>query len=154
MTSHTRKDDSLDSSNGVTHGVVLKLVEGLEYKGHHLYCNNYYTSPVLFSSLHTLGFGACGTVRMDRRGMPKEVTTAKLKKGEVKSAEVEEGMLALKWMDKRQINMLSTIHDDSMMFKRRTQHVPGGIEGVQKPVMIEQYNTYMGGVDKSDQLLS
>ena len=29
-----------------------------------------------------------------------------------------------------------------------------GIEEVQKPVMVEQYNTYMGGVDKSDQLLS
>ena len=41
-----------------------------------------------------------------------------------------------------------------MMSKRRTQHVPGGIEEVQKPVMVEQYNTYMGGVDRSDQLLS
>ena len=61
VTSHTGKDDSLDSSNGVTHGVVLKLVEGLENKGHHLYCDKYYTSPVLFS-LCTLGFGACGTV--------------------------------------------------------------------------------------------
>ena len=39
--------------------------------------------------------------------MPKEVTTAKLKKGEVKSAEVEKGMLALKWMDKRLVNMLA-----------------------------------------------
>ena len=73
----------------------------------------------------------------------------------MKSAEVEKGVLALKWMDKRQVNMLSTIHDDSMMSKRRrTQHVPGGIEEVQKPVMVEQYNTYMGGVDKSEQLMS
>ena len=32
--------------------------------------------------------------------MPKDVTTAKSKKGEVKSKEVEKGMLALKWMDK------------------------------------------------------
>jgi len=51
--------------------------------------------------------------------------------------------------------MLSTIHDDSRMSKRRrTQHVPGRIEEVQKPVIVEQYNTYMGGVHKSDQLLS
>ena len=83
------------------------MVEGLENKGHHLYYDNYYTSPVLFFSLRTLGFGSCGTVRVDRRGMPKEVTTAKLKKGEVKSAEVEKGMLALKWMDKRLVNMLA-----------------------------------------------
>ena len=32
VTSQTGKDDSLDSSNGVTHSVVLKLVEGLENK--------------------------------------------------------------------------------------------------------------------------
>ena len=47
---------------------------------------------------------------------------------------------------------MSTFYDDSIMSKqRRTQHVPGGIEEVQMPVMVEQY---MGGVDKSDQLLS
>ena len=51
--------------------------------------------------------------------MPKEVTTVMLKKGEVKSVDMEKGMLALKWMDKRQVNMLSIIHDDSMMSKRR-----------------------------------
>ena len=52
--------------------------------------------------------------------------------------------------------LTGTSYDYSMMFKRRrrTQHVPGGIEEVQKPVMVEQYNTYMDGVDKSDQLLS
>lgn len=64
-------------------------------------------------------------------------------------------MLGLKWMDKRHINLLSTIYDDSMVSKqRRTQHVPGGMEEVRKPVILEQYNTYVGVVDKSDQLLS
>ena len=57
---HTGKDTSLDDSSGVTHGVVLKLTEGLEL-------DNYYTSPTLFTSLLQLGFGACGTVRINRR---------------------------------------------------------------------------------------
>ena len=135
--------------------MVLKLVEGLEQKGHHIYCDNYYTSPALFSDLRRLGFGACGTVRVDRRGMPIEVKTAKLKKGEMKSAVVEEGMLALKWMDKRPVTMLSTIHDESTVTKRRrTRLAPGGHEEIEKPTMIERYNTYMGGVDKADQLMS
>ena len=154
-TGHTGKDTSLDQSNGVTHAVVLKLVEGLENKGHHLYCDNYYTSPTLFSSLWRLGFGACGTVRTDRRGMPKEITAAKLKKGEMRSHKLEKGMLALRWVDKRPVTMLSTIHDDSMVTKRRrTRLAPGGTEEVQKPAIVEKYNTYMGGVDKADQLLS
>ena len=134
---------------------MLKLVEGLEHKGHHLYCDNYYTSPNLFSSLRQVGFGACGTARGNRRRMPKAVVAAKLKKGEVTSSEVEKGMLALRWIDKRAVTMLSTLHDDSMVTKRRRSRLAtDGIEDVQKPVMVEQYNTYMGGVDKADQLLS
>lgn len=37
------------------------------------------------------------------------MTKTKLKKGEVKSKQVEKAMFALKWMDKRQVNMLSTM---------------------------------------------
>jgi hypothetical protein len=64
-------------------------------------------------------------------------------------------MMALKWMDKRPVCMLTTIQDDSMMTKvRRTRRVEGGQEEIRKPVVVEEYNNYMGGVDKSDQLLS
>ena len=53
------------------------------------------------------------------------------------------------------MSILSTVHDDSMLTKTRwTRLVEGGREDVRKPVMIEQYNKFMGGVDKSDQLLS
>ena len=105
-----------------------------------------------FLPLQQLGFGACGTVRVNRHGMPKEVTEAKLK-GEMTTSEVKKGMLALKWQDKRAVVMLSTIHDDSRVTKRRrTRLVAGGIEEVQKPTMVEKY-MYMGGVDKGDQLM-
>ena len=151
----TGKDNSLDDSNGVTHAVVLKLVEGLEMKGHHLYCDNYYSSPSLFSCLQQLGFGACGTVRCNRQRMPLEISSAKLQKGEVVTSVVQEGMTALKWRDKRQVTMLSTIHDTTMVTKRRRSRLaPGGVEEVQKPLMIDRYNMYMGGVDKADQLLA
>ena len=117
--------------------------------------DNYYSSPALFSALKQVGFGACGTVRINRRGMPKQVTAAKLKKGEMTSSEVKKGMLALKWQDKRPVNMLSTIHDNSRVTKRRrTRLAAGGIEEVEKPTMVDRYNTYMGGVDKGDQLMS
>ena len=47
----TGKDNSLDESNGVTHAVVLKLVEGLENRGHHLYCQLLQQSYPLHLSL-------------------------------------------------------------------------------------------------------
>ena len=134
---------------------MLELSKGLENRGHHLFCDNYYTSVLLFSSLRDLGFGACGTVRVNRRGVPKELTTTKLAKGEVLTAQTEDGTLVLKWMDKRPVTLLSTIHDNTMVTKvRRTRLAPGGREEISKPHMVAEYNRYMGGVDKSDQLLS
>ena len=51
--------------------------------------------------------------------------------------------------------MLTTIHDDCMTTKVcRTRRVQGGQEEIRKPVVVEQYNQFMGGVDRSDQLLS
>ena len=117
---YTGKDNSLDTSEvGVTHAVVLKFLQGLEGRGHHVYTDNYYSSPALFGDLQRLGFSACGTVRKNRRGLPDETTKAKLKKGEVVSKQIDSSMLVLKWMDKREVMMLSTIHDDSFVTKKR-----------------------------------
>ena len=64
------KDESLQhGGRGHTHAIVVALLEGLEGRGHHVYVDNYYTSPALFTELRDLGFGACGTVRINRRGL-------------------------------------------------------------------------------------
>ena len=104
------KDTSLDTDDcSVTHAVVLKLLEGLENRGHHVYMDNY-TSPRLFQNLRHLGFGACGTVRTNRRGVPDEIK-AKLQKGEIVSKMIDDDVMALKWMDKHPVAMLTTVHD-------------------------------------------
>ena len=51
--------------------------------------------------------------------------------------------------------MLSTIHNDSISeISRRLRSSVGGVESVEKPVMIQEYNKFMGGVDKADQLVT
>ena len=80
---HAGKDNTLPTSIGVTEAVVLELVKGLEGRGHFVFTDNYYTSPSLASSLKQRGFGLCGTVRVNRRGIPLEIKTTKLAKGEV-----------------------------------------------------------------------
>ena len=45
--------------------------------------DNLYTSPELFRALKTLGIGACGTVRVDRKGMPSQFRDKNLEKGQV-----------------------------------------------------------------------
>ena len=63
-------------------------------------------------------------------------------------------ILGIKWMDKRVVSPLSTIDDNSMVgILRRTSACREGIEIIQKSAIIHNYNTYMGGVDKVDQLV-
>ena len=134
--------------------VVVEMLSGLENKGYHVYFDNFYTSPTLCKRLLTLGFGSCSTVRVDRRGIPVTFKKATPNKGDITTYQ-DGNILGLKWKDKRYVSVLSTIHDSSMVSKqRRTRQVAGGVEVVQKPAVIEDYNMYMGGVDKSDQLVT
>lgn len=149
------KDDSIGKKdNGMTHAVVMKLADPLKNRGHHVYTDNFYTSPALFDDLRSNGFGACGTLRMNRRGIPESIKGT-IKKGETKVVNLDESMLAIKWSDKREVTVLTTIHQaGSVSVGRRNRHAPGGRETVQKPAAIVEYNQYMGGVDRADQLLS
>ena len=148
------KDDEVSTSDGLGYGVVMSLVHKLANKGYHLYVDNFYSSPKLFHELYKMKIGACGTVRIDRRGIPPDFQKTKLHKGDIMTFK-DGPLMGLKWMDKRQVAMLSTIHDDTTIDKhRRTRTATGGTEVIQKPKVIDEYNSYMGGVDKSDQLIT
>ena len=57
----------------------MRLLEGMEGIGYHVYMDNYYTSPLLFKEMGKRGFGACGTARVDRKGMPEAWKGSKTK---------------------------------------------------------------------------
>lgn len=148
------KDVSLDSELGATAGVVLRLLEPIGGRGHHLYTDNLYTSPRLFSELRVLGFEACGTLRLTRCGVPAEAKTP-MQKGQRRAIVVDEKMAVVQWRDKRIVSLLSTMHyDTTVQVERRSRHAPNGREVVEKPEAVVDYNKFMGGVDRGDQLLS
>ena len=134
---------------GLSHQVVMSLSRPLQHKGYHLYCDNFYSSPALFEELSKVGFRACGTVRSNRRDLSEVFKTKKLRRGDVYSEKVGK-VLCLKWKDKRDVLLLSTIHDDVAMVDilRRSRTVAGGIERIQKPKVIDDYNQHIGGVDQ------
>ena len=73
---------------------------------------------------------------------------AALKKGETVSQQLDSSMMVLKWMDKRPVVMLSTIHDNSFVSKKwRSRSALNGQEDIMKPLVVEEYNKNMGGVD-------
>ena len=155
ITFYIGKDHSLGTADvGMTQAVVMRLVDPIKGRGHHVYMDNYYTSPQLFSDLRDNGFGVCGTVRVNRCGLPAAMKES-VRKGETKAIQVDNSMLAIKWMDKRAVTALTTIHEDTAVaVERRSRRAPGGRETVMKPQAIVEYNRYMGGVDHADQLLS
>ena len=144
------KDDSLESELGVTTGVVLRLLELICGRAHHLYTHNLYTSAALFAELHARGFEAGGTLRLNRRGVLLEAKST-LQKGESRAVTVNNQMAVVQWCDKR----IVTLHSDSPVeIKRRSQHASGGRAVVQKPESVVEYKEFMGGVYGGDQLLS
>ena len=49
------------------------------------------------------------------------------------------------------IYMLSTYHGSDMIKKtRRSRHAQGGVEDIEKPRVVEDYNQQMGSIDRSD----
>jgi hypothetical protein len=68
-----------------THGIVLELVRNVEELGHELYLDHYFSLPALFNDLFLRKINCCGTVRNDRQGMPKDISSPaiKAKKGDI-----------------------------------------------------------------------
>ena len=148
----------LDPDCTKTTNIVLGLLEttNLLDKGHHIYMDNYYTSPKLFSKLYYRETYACGTVRQNRKGLPLSVKKAKLKP--LQSVFLRSGpILCLKWSGekkkstKKPVTVLSTIHEaNELLTKKKDAHG----NRIPKPVAVYQYTKNMSGVDISDQYMS
>ena len=138
--------------------VVLDLLEGFEDKGHKVYMDSFYSSPSLFLKLKDKNIGACGTVISNRKGMPQELkpSSLSLKKGDppVFMRKKDDDMIACAWHDTKRLSLLSTIDNNLTLEKDvRSKDNDTGYRTVEKPVLAEMYNHFMGGVDTLDQLL-
>lgn len=134
---------------GTTNSTVMRVMDRFLDNGHTLYMDRYYNSITLTEELLSRNTQVVGTVQTNRKGLPPAIKNQKLKRGEIISFR-RDRILCLKWRDKRDVTMISTIHDDSTLPVQRR----GEAEPVQKPACVVNYNEYMGGVDHSDQLLS
>jgi len=56
-----------------THATVSELTEKIQGRGHKLYMDSYFSSPDLFDDLATKQIYCCGTVRLNRKGMPQDL---------------------------------------------------------------------------------
>ncbi|XP_012939283.1 piggyBac transposable element-derived protein 4-like [Aplysia californica] len=139
-----------------TEHLVTTLMARYMDKGHVLFMDNFYSSPSLFATLQGALTGAVGTVVESRRDFPAELKRANLilKKGDDPVFYRSNDMVAVSWHDTKRVNLLSTVHTNNTVHKRiRAKDAPGGYRSVDKPVIADTYNSFMGGVDHFDQLM-
>lgn len=78
----------------------------------------------------------------------------KLKKGEIKGAMNKNGVKVIKWVDKRQLLMLSTLKEDKDLLVNTGKKNKKTNEDIKKPSCVLTYNNNKKGVDFSDQMSS
>ena len=138
------------SSKGSTYDLIFRIMDPHLDLGHRLFLDNFYTSPQLVQDLFQRKTGVCGTLRTNRKGTPQEIKSVKLDKGEWKAMHLKDGGIQLiKWKDKRDVNVISSIHNADFV-ECPVKGDPGKTK--LKPKAVIDYNKGMGAVDLSDQL--
>ena len=127
--------------------VVMRLMEPLLNKAYHLYIDNYYCEPCLCATLAAKKTMVCGTVRKNRHQMPRDLCNQPLDRGQMDYRR-RGSVVAVKWRDKKDVFMLSTMH------KPQLQHTRGRYEEKDKPEAVIHYIQNMAGVDQSDRMIS
>jgi len=150
---------------------VYHLVSQLpKNKAFNIYMDNYFSSIRLFKYLREKNIGACGTVRKNSANFPQILKTDKKLEWDTLSGVVVDDVLAILWMDNGPVTMLSTIHqingDENRIerIRRRPRETSTNANKVRAifgslskkslpiPIVIDDYNHFMGGVDIADQL--
>lgn len=111
--------------------------------------DNYYNSVKLAHTLLTKGTYCTGTLRANRKGNPKEITSKKLKVGESVGKFTKEGVCVMKWRDRREVLAISSEHTNDLVEVTNRRG-----DKKMKPMAISMYNKYMSGIDRQDQMLS
>ncbi|KAM9853748.1 piggyBac transposable element-derived protein 4-like [Aulostomus maculatus] len=148
------------SGKGLSFDVVTTLVnKEFQGSGYIIYCDNFYSSPLLFRHLSQQGFGACGTYRQGGIGVPSSLENAidkRSPRGTIQWIR-DDDLLYVKWMDTREVSICTSVHpvytgETVLRWKKigdgQYRKVP-----IPRHTAVGEYNHYMGGVDTSDQML-
>lgn len=137
------------ASLGVDGAVVISLLQDFLGSHRHLYIDDWCTSPKLLKYLYEHKIYACGRVTPHRAEMP--VMNKKLKQGEF-IFKTCPPFTAIKWHYKKDVHMLTTIHDAKIGNLLKKDRFTG--PSVMKPIAVLDYLKNMDGVNPTGPRLS
>jgi hypothetical protein len=158
---------------GSTYQYVTTLAANLPETDKYNYViamDNYFTWPRVMESLTEKGIGAVGTARASRGWPPKEFKDIKDDRfNTVYVMNDTRNYRLIRWVDNNVVTMVSNVHHGNEVVKRNRkkprqnqtnrnhlQTVWGNeaVRNITIPKVIDDYNHWMNGVDKADQLIS
>ncbi|KAI4454281.1 piggybac transposable element-derived protein 4 [Holotrichia oblita] len=134
--------------------VIITISDAFHNLGYCFFFDRFFSTIPLLRKLLSLKTFGCGTIMGNRKHFPKTLLRADrhLKTGEMDFATTGEISIC-KWKDRgsKCVLVASNMHNpvDGTFVLRRNKE--GEREQVHCPKAIEDYNKYMGGVDKFDQ---
>jgi len=140
--------DSCSATDDTTATHVRHLTCRVESLGHKLFMDNFFSSPRIFDDLLRRKIHSCGTVWPNRKDMPSDVGTKKLKltKGN-EQVRTRGNLTVLAWKDRRDVYMLTNM--DPPPEEGKFCDVS---KRAVKPQIVARYNRHMGYVDNSDRM--
>ena len=136
-------------SFGLGERVVSSMVDHLHNKNHGVYLDNYFTSIPLLEHLKNVGVRACGTVKANRKVLPTHLKQDKIMQSGYFDNRVANDIIFHKWMDNKPVTVVSNIHGtDTAKVSRRLRD--GSKKEFDCPLVVKEYNMYMGGIDLTD----
>jgi hypothetical protein len=141
------------SSSASPSDVVLSLVAPYVHRNHILYLDRYFTSPALLDELLHRGIRCCGTVRKNRRDLPKDLLSTASQLQDTEYTYRQRGELgALVWKDRRLVYLLTTHTSPCSTSTVQRRSNDGTSIERSVPTAVADYNQHKGGVDTVDQL--
>lgn len=135
---------------------VLQLALPYYNSGRIINMDNYYNSPQLLDALLLKGVYARGTMRKNRKHVPTNIRFSPddlkhLPRGSTRASTRDDGKMQFaSWNDGSEVNIMSTSDSSAMSTVQRS--IGNEKRDIPAPSSIKQYNKFMQGVDRLDQL--
>lgn len=131
----------VDTEHGWGEGVVYMLTRSMKDLYCQVYVHNFFNRPSPQKSLLREGIYSCGTVRQNRKFMPKSLEKDKnMNRGDIDYVMTND-ISCVKWMDNRSVLMISNFvpPTEKTVVKRRKTGTAERVD-VNCPKMMELYN--------------
>lgn len=144
-------DATMPKYFGLGDKVIYQMTKSLHGKFHEVYVDNFFTSVPLMEYLLSHQVLCCGTLRANKKYLPKNLSCDKdLKmRGDFDYRVSKDDIVVYKWQDNKPVHFISNFHGtEETEIKRKNKD--GSIMMIPSPHAVKDYNKYMGGVDKAD----